>query len=778
MAPASKHPGGSGFWDKYWKDFDNQQFYSSRVSSLKSSLGSLMNVQLEDPASRLYADIFLDTKAKAKTNKPKDIWKSSGIEIVGSPNSLTLTVSGRREDFVQLERLLGSSTFSAAKAHSAKNETQISREVMAVSDIQDRNSQVERRIGRDLKEEMDLGDEKQVFLCLMEVYSDQNFADYDRLFDKLSQVVSNGSLFKRNQKHFIHNMSYGAHLSTQEIEGILTNPNCNFLSKIRLYPSYSAQRTVPHDFLQTLSVEAPLTSERVAVLDSGIDHPLLQGLVDLQYNFTKHKTKNGDHGTFVASRLLFGDGLFTKDSKGHGSVIPTVRILDVRVLYLNKKNEYDADDEEIKDAIDEILDRHQDVTIFNLSIAGRSQVRSDLIDPLTEFLDTRAREKDVIFVCAVGNHTAYIGLDSYLGIFDDKLLDTSIAAPADAINVISVGSICSSVSSEALCKDLNFPSPFTRIGGIRSDWKKPELVLNGGNVKHDPSMLYLDDFCLASRQVFGVPGLNTKGLARDIGTSFSAPLVAAQCAILLDHIKKSNVSSCLNLNKNRSNLVKALLIHSTSKVDQAKVENERLKRAYGFGIPSVDAAIADSDNQATFIYCDSVKASGKVHKMKINLPEALLNKKVKFTFTLVYNPPVDQAYPDEYQMITLEPSLKLAFKNGDLSQESPSGPPKTISLCPSHDWENYRKKAFNTVHFSKIRQNLNSLNLEVGLRMTLSDKYRPLGGEEHVEQPYAVVLTVKAEDSDMQLRSLFLATNQFEEMISNQIDIQPVTIQT
>ncbi len=192
----------------------------------------------------------------------------------------------------------------------------------------------------------------------------------------------------------------------------------------------------------------------------------------------------------------------------------------------------------------------------------------------------KKRKYDVIFVCSVGNHDTY-KRHSYSDVFQQH--ESVIAPPSDAQNVISVGSISEKISSSSINTTKGFPSPFTRTADLTRDIKKPEVVISGGNINNDPSAVYDKPHLIASEKVFGVESMNKGGLFKATGTSLSAPLITRECVFLLDFIKRANVSNYIDLQGNRFNLIKALLVHSTAKVEQAKIKDTHIKRAYGFG---------------------------------------------------------------------------------------------------------------------------------------------------------------------------------------------------
>lgn len=765
--------GGSPFWDDYWKAFDDSRGYASKIHEHKAKTSAIVQSSLGDD-TRLYAEVKLNKRAKSKTRRPKEVWNTTGLEVVASHDNATFTVSGFKRDFAKLDSILSASSFQSAKSGAGipKKDMNMYREVYAVDSIEDKNASLFGRLSRELQELLEISDSES-FDCLIEIYSDQNLSDYDNLFERLiNDSTLAGSIQKRNREFFFGNMSFRAVLTSVQIKKILLSTDFNFVFKIKLYPQLVAQRCVPSLEVSSVTLGDCLTDETIGIIDSGVDHALLNGLVVQKYNHVQsHRYADANHGTFVASRLIFGHDVFCLNGS---QISPLGKILDIQVLCRKDQvsNEVIIEDPDtLMSAIAEAISRHQDVSIYNLSINDKRQVDDNDIDIFTEFLDQMAYKNDVIIVCSVGNHDLF-PVGDYNSIFSDISLAVKIAPPGDALNVISVGSIAHIATEETLCSEVGHPSPFTRKGGIRADWKKPELVERGGNIKKDGLGRYDNDFCNASSRVYGVEGLSMAGFNKDVGTSFSTPIVTRECALLLDYIKKSNFGSLSELKGNKLNLIKTLLVHSTGKIDQARIDDEDLKRAYGFGVPSHEAAIHDKADEVTVIYCDKVDYANRKHKLIFRLPQSLLNKPVDFLLTLSYNPPVDKNYPNEYKMITLMPSLRLQVPTID--DDGRVGKPKYPALSKAHTWENYKNEKYNTHHMRISTPNLKSLDVEILIQMTASDKYEKkyLGREDQIIQHYAVALTVFDKETRGLLRDEMLLTQQFEQIIENQVSIQ------
>lgn len=762
--------GGSDFWDGYWKNFQDTSLYTRRINSVKSLVGGISNLPVSENV-KLYADIEFAEEATSKSNRPAELLSMVNLDVVEAKDSYTYTVSGKKNDFKKLQDILNSSSFELAKSGEGikKKEMNLYRQTFSIASINSRNTEIGKRLSPEMQ---NLINERYTNLldCIIEVYVD-GFADYAKHYRELVTKLGVSKIKERDAEVFVTNASYRASLLISEVQELLSDIKFNFISQIKLYPTLVAQRCIPGVNLNSVVIGRPETEETFGIFDSGIDSILLNSIVSHR---SKHlpagKPEDKSHGTFVASRVAFGEKIFTTVSSG--SVTPIGKILDIQVMFNNSEGIPTADFDLLLKSVNEVLKRHSaTVCVYNFSISYGIGVSNNVIDDLTEFIDKKCREYDVIFVCTAGNQTYYKS-EGYDTLFSNLSLSTNIASPGDSLNAISVGSISRTVSTDTICKIVNYPSPFTRKGGFRNGWKKPELVADGGNVQIDPLGVYSDSFMTASHNNFGVEGVSISGLNKEIGTSHSTPLVTRQCLYLWNYIKKSSIPTSLNLSGNRSNLIKALLVHSTSKINQSNIEDENIKKAYGFGEPDYTAVIKDDDNSFTFIYTDIIEYAEKKQKINIVLPDRLVGNSLEFVVTLVYNPPVNKNFPQNYNQISLNCALRLIVPTEDENGETGS---KVDYIKPTKwNWDSYKQENYNTIHFRSKKKRLATPHLEVLVQMDVFDEYEKLniGHENDITQNYSLVLTVYDKTAAGTLRSEILSSGQFQEVLENVVDVQ------
>lgn len=761
------------FWKSFWEkkvSEDPQTYqrqYQNRLNRLNRSVSSITARQ-NDPERRYYLRAKLDAKATSKSKEPTELWKESGVKVVETRDDGSVTLSGRAADFQKLASFIESSNFDiASQTEGVSKQVNLAREVYSVTAF----STPDKRTSREIQELLASNSNERV-ACILNVYFDRGVGEYDELYEVLANKIGRDNIHKIDTRLFISNMSFGAHLNAEEIQSILDDDGCDFISLIKKSPVYGTQRTTPNANTNALQIGRLVTNEQVVVLDTGIDEPVINRFVSQRENLLPPGgTADKGHGTSVASRILFGENIFAGTT---GPLLPAARLIDAQVIPRDRHGDLFVEDEKLREAIELLVRRYgNQSSIFNLSLSAEKGVDdTEEVSDTTEMIDTFANEKDILFVCATGNQKGNFPL-GYRQIFNTAGVDCHIASPADAINALSVGAIATVADANSICPTPNLPSPFTRKGGIRNDIKKPEVVASGGNIQTDPTHRYADAHLAISHRTYGVEAIDPGGFHKTVGTSFSAPLITRASACLLDYLKKSNLAAQLGgFANNKANLVKALLIHSTSRVTQPPVPTDGLKRAYGFGQTNFESVLRDNDDQVTVVYADRVSFLDKKQKIVVALPEFLRGKPVEFTFTFVYNPPVNKNFK-EYKMIELQPSI--GFIQPVLDDEgNPTEKTKIKGSNPEASWDNYRSKHFNTFHFKKHRARLTDLNFQVLVQMLVSSRLleENEGNEGNISQNYAFALTVKDLSASGQLRTEILNSNQFVELVENVVAVE------
>ncbi|HUA61457.1 MAG TPA: S8 family serine peptidase [Verrucomicrobiae bacterium] len=272
------------------------------------------------------------------------------------------------------------------------------------------------------------------------------------------------------------------------------------------------------------------TLPTVAILDTGVpaDHSILVKFRRGGYVAPDSiGTPVGDHGSFVASRVVFGDPDF-------GDGPPTTPAGQCRYYdALVATSGSDIDDKSVVPSLQAIVATAPDVRVFNLSFDTRpldllefTKRRENLL--LVQDLDNLVFRDDLFVVVSAGNSPPGVQPNQpYPGHFDDP--EWHLGAWARSYNSVTCGSFVKKLSVGGLVTTQGWPSPFTRVGPGLCESPKPDFSDNGGN--STPAMQY-------------APGLGVWGLTAGshwedrCGTSYAAPMLAREAAFALNQLQR------------------------------------------------------------------------------------------------------------------------------------------------------------------------------------------------------------------------------------------------
>ncbi|GAB1344152.1 hypothetical protein MASR1M101_32790 [Gemmatimonas sp.] len=396
-----------------------------------------------------------------------------------------------------------------------------------------------------------------------------------------------------------------------------------------------------------ITIENPRCLTGVAVLDTGISD-LCPG-VATSVVATMTQLPAGSvgaemhHGTFVASRILYGDDL--ESALRSGVLSPLCPLIDIPVIGVDARGSIVPIHEgHLASAIDAALPLlPASARVVNISLGTNSACIDGQMSVVGQILDKHARARDLLVVTTAGN----IRNPRLLAGFPGSLLsrDCRIDSPGDALLAVTVGSFAKFDDTGALSR-VRQVSAFSRRGPGPFGGLKPELVAHGGNCMADGS----------TTARVGVHGLAASGNAWecDSGTSFAAPLVSAIAAQLFDHYGNP-----------RANLVRALLLHFTSPVDvpRVSVQSEHLA---GLGEPMLDAARWSVDHAASFLHVGELTSS-QHQFLPFHVPACLAagaGGKLKIKVTVVLDPPVSPDNQQEYAKTRVSIALRKPAEIG------------------------------------------------------------------------------------------------------------------
>ena len=434
----------------------------------------------------------------------------------------------------------------------------------------------------------------------------------------------------------------------------------------------ATSRSSPKATSARSEVEDPRGMPCVAILDLGVpsDHihlaPYRRGI------FVPQGVDNlplGDHGSFVASRVVFGEHRSShalEDSQGQCS------FYDAMVGEPYAGELYSLFDKTVMEAMSGVRGAAPDIRVFNLSLgdfrplgAFDNVVRKERRLLLQE-LDNFAFFNDVAIVVAAGNSKpGAIPNPMYPKSYDDA--QWALGPMACGYNTLVCGSFVGKLSTGGLAQSVGWPSPFTRIGPGLCDAPVPSFSAEGGNST--------SSFQFASGH--GVWGYSAAGHPEDrAGTSFAAPILARDVAFAFRELDKY----CAPGTQPFTVTVRAFLaLTAKLNIPEPSVA-ELAKRTLGFGKASAKRISSPSSGTAVILWqgiLDSVRDQVTV---QIPIPSKWLEEASKpvLRFFLCYDSPVNEIAHAVWACRKVEAVLMTGPEED--SVRAPTGKHATYSL--------------------------------------------------------------------------------------------------
>ena len=452
----------------------------------------------------------------------------------------------------------------------------------------------------------------------------------------------------------------------------------------------------------------------VIVADEAIasEHPLLKDVVVDQLGNT---TLKDNHGTQVGSLVVYGRKLpISGRAEQHNKIIGLTALIptpDGKHQTLN--------DQLIKETVESYRSSNKPLVI-NLSInspfVGYDRYS---INNVTSLLDELSHKNNCLFVISAGNmneinrfYEAGVQYPDYFNL--DK---TTILAPADSINNVTVGAITYQESSDSIAK-LENPSPITRRGFEEKKF---------GFIK--PDLVHYDSNCVLNGEGLVEPEYNgpnlataTTGITKNIGTSFAAPLVSHELGLLARQYPSYNAQT-----------LKALLVHFAQVPSSLPtgMQPERATSLVGHGQTRIEDALNSLNTASTIVIEDTIK-NQSTKTIKFPVPSLIAgsrNLRLRLRMTLSYSVPPNNLNISQYCPINLSATLR---RTDD----------KTISNGTTQSYLGGAHKKSNIKKYPILEKN----TLEhMGEFWYIDVNADPIGEflSESYIQPYSIVLTIE-----------------------------------
>lgn len=385
----------------------------------------------------------------------------------------------------------------------------------------------------------------------------------------------------------------------------------------------------------------------VGILDGGLAQLPSAWIVHAS-NFLHPDHADTSHGTEIGALLVDGQNL------NGPAICPEPDgcwIADLAILPL--EDEYDQYYQSDLDLINQIELEVQDAKasvgarIFSFSHNIEEPPGGNPIyTELSNGLDRIARDNDVIFVLSAGNAPGAVGKARREWTTDKISVLSNLAscsgdritAPADSVLNVAVGALNPPNVPGTVA---GAPARYSRRGPGFMQLVKPDVAHYGG-------------VCNTTTPDSGLLSVSDNGLVQSVnGTSFSAPLVAKALA-RFDLVTQGVLP--------REALV-ALLIHGAqapeclSDFDKGDI----VRNFVGFGVPMQSQKMVDgSPHSATLLFHDRMMPKKDLF-FGFDWPQSLVTDgkcRGHAVLTLVYAPPISDAFETELVRVNLDASLQ------------------------------------------------------------------------------------------------------------------------
>jgi hypothetical protein len=653
------NPGG-GFKDFFYGDDQAFAIHKSRLIEKTSEISSVIGNRAEDSFATLV--VSLKDEALAKSHRPTKALFNDKHPVIGGGDIGQIFVQVNAKSLPQLaERISQAKTKSDVKFD--QNGKVISKvgglrsEVSAIDDIELLLSKDKCKFSRSELVRMFVEEGRELIIetfCPKENDS-LDIVEIEKLKGKLKQHLRNrldGVSDFTSSQYFSDNilsLSFvGRGLSPEDVLYFIEELRSEPIVK-ELYPAptvnFSDVKQSSKDKIANFPMpEVGIEYPKVALIDCGIRSPLLNYWVKEKSESLGDAVISEFHADEMASILIgskYLNGFSELEDDG----------CDIYDIWL--PSTADSFDEQFG-SFHEFSDwlylevqsaRSLGYRIYSMSINFKFSVSEHEYSILASRLDTISRNFDALFVISVGNleGNSYrpewpkSDSDVFKMLARHKSPD-QILQPSECVSALSVGAI-NHLSNNLVSSGV--PARYTRRGPSTAYGIKPDLVHFGG----------IGD--LNGSGIKTVDGMNNV-IHHSHGTSLAAPHVAKTVACI-DQYSNGALPT---------NVLKGLLLHNSDipLAMQSKELKKEAREFVGFGqaINSKDI-VENEESSFTFIFEDSLKRS-EIAEFNFSWPQSLVTNQGKckgaVRMTLIYTPPIDRKFGQEYVRANVEASLQ------------------------------------------------------------------------------------------------------------------------
>jgi hypothetical protein len=385
----------------------------------------------------------------------------------------------------------------------------------------------------------------------------------------------------------------------------------------------------------------------VAIVDAGVpaNHRQLEPLRRGTFTDPDSSGVLGNHGTFVASRVVFGD----PRDPFNNPPSPMCQFLDVVVA----RDAISAEDKIISRAVNFAAANYPDVRTFNLSLGDfRSFDSYPTVERterllLTQDLDNVIFARDILVVVAAGNS---LPNTSPSVAYPDHWQDPTwkLGHWALGFNTLTCGSFVRDWTILGGVASVPFaPSPFSRVGPGLAGSPVPDFAAHGGNANQ----------AYGWSAGLGVYGLSLDGLWEDkVGTSFATPLLARECAFAVQSLQ----TVCPPGSRPFGATIKALLALTATAMPLPESLHTLASVTLGYGEASSAPIRVASEDAAIFVWQGLIMDKGDVAKIVMPIPIEWLKAAADpvCDISVGWDTPVNAAFPHVYGCRRVDAKLR------------------------------------------------------------------------------------------------------------------------
>jgi hypothetical protein len=652
-------PGGA---KRDFFDGDDQAFSRHKIKLIEKTSEISAEVGARDEDNFATLIVSLRDDAVAKSHRPTKALFNEKHPVIGGGDIGQIYVQVNSKSLPQLAERISQAKVQSDVKFDKNGKVQskvggLRSEVSAIEDIELFSSQNKCKFSRPELIRMLVEEGREL---IIEIFSPKenntlNVAEIDNLKNKLNEHLKtrlNDIANFTTSKYFSDNilsLSFvGRDLSMEDILFFIKELQSEPIVK-DLYPAPSILFSDTHTISKNKVANFPVPEvekeyPKVALIDSGVRSTLLSNWVKERSDSLGDEVISDFHADEMASILIgskYLNGFNELEEDG----------CDIYDIWLPSTTE--SFDEQFT-GFDDFSDwlylevqsaRELGYRVYSMSINFQFPVSEKEYSIVASRLDSISKIFDVLFVISVGNleSSGYrpewpkLDTDVFKMLARNKSID-QILQPSECVSALSVGAV-NHISNNLITSGV--PTRYTRRGPSTAYGIKPDLVHFGGIGDENGSGIKT------------INGLNNV-VQHSHGTSLSAPHIAKTVAVI-DQFSNGVLPV---------NVLKGLLIHN-SEIPSTMLSKDLKKEArefLGFGLAKNSKDIIENEESSfTFVFEDSLKR-GQIAEFGFIWPQSLVTNKGKckgaIRMTLIYTPPINKSFGQEYVRANVEASLQ------------------------------------------------------------------------------------------------------------------------